>query len=474
MKKLFIGMFLLMCIACSSSKEKEIEHYFKSTKDTYLIRSFSFLQENLSKSELDLLVRDKEFMIHDIERAVNTCREQLNKGELPFEIFCEYVLPVQVRGEPVENWREDCQREYAYLKGMRTGYICDQINYRFMNHFKYGDRISDTPRSWSQLKVMETGDCYDMVQAVIYPLRALGTPVTIDFTYGWGNANGMHAWNTVYINGKMQTFMGIERGPDTHDPFRVYHSFDNIENSAYRYPAKVYRKTPIPNKEILSLRKAMNDMHVPDILLDYKVRDVTEEYFQVKDISLAHELSTKKNKVAYLSIYNDNKWQPAVATLVREGKPLVFEKIKTGMLYLPSTYSYSQVRAVDSPLILKENGEIEKLKANDGIKQELTVHFLQPVLLDYLKIQSNSSNYPVNTLIQMGLNNAYRSLPENGDTYILYYWSEEGWKRTGEEIAVDNKIHFTNIPSNALYQLTDQGGIIGRCFTIENGEMKWW
>jgi len=463
-----------MCIACSSSKEKEIERYFKSTKDTYLIRSFSFIQQSHSKSELDRLVEDKEFIIRDIETAVNTCREQLDNGKLPFEMFCEYVLPVQVMGEPVENWREDCQREYGRWKGMRTGYVCEQINYSFMNHFKYGERISNDPKSWTQLKEMKTGDCYDMVQAVIYPLRALGIPVTIDFTYGWGNANGMHAWNTVYIDGKMRPFMGIEGGPDSYDPFRVYHSFDNIKNSGYRYPAKVYRKTPIPNKEILSLRKAMNDMHVPDILMDYKVKDVTEEYFPVKNISLAHELSTRKNKVAYLSIYNDNKWQPAVATIIKEGKPLVFEKLKTDMLYLPSTYSFSRVRAIDFPLILKGNGEIEKLEANNAIRQNLTVNFLQPVLFDYLKVQGNKSNYPVNALIQMGLNNCYRSLLENEHVYGLNYWCETGWERIAEEIADRNEIRFTNIPSNALYQLADQHGMIGRCFTIENGEMVWW
>ena len=58
-----------------------------------------------------------------------------------------------------------------------------------------------------------------MAKSVLYPLRALGYPCTIDFSPCWGNTTGGHSWNVVYIEGKMIPFMGREKGGICIRPF---------------------------------------------------------------------------------------------------------------------------------------------------------------------------------------------------------------------------------------------------------------
>ena len=77
-----------------------------------------------------------------------------------------------------------------------------------------------------------------MAKSVLYPLRALGYPCTIDFSPCWGNTTGGHSWNVVYIEGKMIPFMGREKGVYAYDPFRIY-NFENPERmNPARYPGK--------------------------------------------------------------------------------------------------------------------------------------------------------------------------------------------------------------------------------------------
>lgn len=471
MQKIILLCSLFFLSSCHMIHEKKMDIYILFSDDNYFNQSYRFLKENLSERDWRVMVSQQELFMEDLKCAIDSNRKSLETGEIPFDIFCEYVLPLRVYTEPVENWREDCINMYGYLKGERTGYVCDRINFRFMEQFRYGPRINSLPKSWSQLKKMTSGDCYDMAQAPIFPLRAIGIPATIDFIYGWGNANGLHAWDVAYIDGKMCPFMGIEEGPDTYSPFYVYDYFPDPTRSGYRYPPKVYRKTPVVNKEILSYRKILVEEDIPTILRDVNVRDVTSEYFFVKDVMIPYEGS---ESLAYLSVYNTNLWLPAVVTRTDKTGFLTFRDLNTNMLYLPSHYKNRQTISFDYPFILTDEGDIINLIPDENKKQPLTVVYLQPILFDYLNAKANEDKLPVNALIQMSKYDAFREQPINNAIYKLYYWSESGWEFLSEEKASDNKLYFTGLPYNALFRITKTGEPIGRCFTVEDNNMIWW
>lgn len=467
MSRSFLILFLFCLLGCT--KEQRIELHYAFCTNKYQKDAYYFLKKNYSDLEL---TNQQDLLIQDIENAIDTYEGKLICDNIPFDVFCEYTLPLQLFNEPVEDWRRDCMGKYEDLKILRTIETCDSINNRFKENFKFGKRTSLQFKSWTQLKEMQQGDCYDMTQAVVYPLRALGIPTTIDVIHGWGNTNGTHTWNVVYVDGKMRPFMGIEEGPETYNPFLVYKCIDDSTRSSYRYPPKIYRKTPIKNKEFIEIRTHLNDENCPNFLIDYRVKDVTEEYFNVCNVSLSHNLFTNETKVAYLSIYNTNQWKPIAASIVEENKPLIFKNMRPNMLYLPSKYT-AQIKAIDYPFILDEDNRYRILKPKLNIRQQLTIDFLQPLLLDYLDVYVNVNSLPENAFQQMSTNNSFRKRPQAGKVYKLYYWEYDGWEKVGESIAGKN-IHFSQIPSNALLQLADQKYMIGRPFTIENNEMVWW
>lgn len=62
-----------------------------------------------------------------------------------------------------------------------------------------------------------------------------------------------------------------------------------------------------------------------------------------------------------------------------------------------------------------------------------------------------------------------------GNLYELKYWHDGEWQTVGEKWAEDLFLTFNNVPSDALYLLSNlSGGKEERVFTFENGEQVWW
>jgi hypothetical protein len=58
--------------------------------------------------------------------------------------------------------------------------------------------------------------------------------------------------------------------------------------------------------------------------------------------------------------------------------------------------------------------------------------------------------------------------------YELFYWND-GWISLGRQTANEARLHFKNIPRNALYFLHDcTESKEERIFTLENGQQVWW
>lgn len=75
-----------------------------------------------------------------------------------------------------------------------------------------------------------------------------------------------------------------------------------------------------------------------------------------------------------------------------------------------------------------------------------------------------------------------RILPRNdangiypGQTYELFYYSQEGWRSLGIQKAGQNSIEFDHVPTGALYWLRNRtSGREERIFTYENGKVRFW
>jgi tetratricopeptide (TPR) repeat protein len=436
--------------------------------DSLSLHSYRFLVNYISDSDIN---------IEDIEMAVNTCREDLESGKLPFQVFCEYVLPPFVYREPFEEWRKTCAGEYASLKGRPIADICNTLKQQLGEGYKFDEfQLSPFIMTWSQLKSIKTGDCYHTAKTVLFPLRALGIATTIDFIPYRATVNGSHAWNTVYIDGKMVPFSRLEFAPGAYSPFLINDYETDTAKFLMRYPAKVFRKIFSVNPEIEALQKAMMPEDLPFLLSDNRIRDVSDEYFPVRDVSVENVPEAYDDGIVFLSILSNN-WQPTAATRKQKGQPAVFHKMKDNMLYLLSAPKGGKTILLGNPFTVS-GGEPKNLHAEPDKPQSFTASFLYPPSEDYIyefwRSEGTLEEIKREMKIKTG-NNTYRRRAVNNETYMLYYWAENRWITLGAKIAANNEVRFDSVPANALLHLADrEGKRFGRCFTLENGEMKWW
>lgn len=213
-----------MLVSCQSiSNEWQVYQYISSLNDTLSYQAYQYLKENLPDEKWQYWINDPDFFIQDLNNALTQNRKQIENESLPFNVFAEYILPLQIDQEPIENWRNDCMDKFSFCIGKDIAYCCDTINSLLKKDFGFSlNEPSYTVMPWSYLDTLKKGDCFHMAKSLLYPLRALGYPTTIDFTPCWGNTTGAHSWNVVYINGKMEPFMGRERGVFQYKPFITY------------------------------------------------------------------------------------------------------------------------------------------------------------------------------------------------------------------------------------------------------------
>lgn len=474
MKWLLFGLFCWGCIlACHVSNQQEIRLYFERTSDTLCIKAYDFLVETLPEERFQGWTSHKELLIQDITLAVNCYREQ---NTYPFDLFCEYVLPIQVDNEPLENWRETCLNEFGYLQEFPIDSVCNVINNQLKNGFGFSlNTPSYVEMSWSQLDTLRKGDCFHMAKSVLYPLRALGYPVTIDFSPCWGNTTGAHAWNVIYIEGKMIPFMGREKGLYGYDPFRMYDYKDPKKMQVaqpYRYPAKVFRKTFSRNKELQNLMEHIPKTDLPAFMQDSRIKDVTAEYLPVTDVEINLNEAVYPDEQVYLAVYSDDWTITAWAEQKGNGRAY-FKDMKRKMLYLPVVYRKGIIYPIEVPFIVDETGNKRKLEPT-GRTEVCSVSYLLPLRQELTWAVANKDLLPKDIFDRL-YNGEKRKRPEEGKAYTLYYWAENRWKHVETSQVSDGQLLFHQTPEGALLYLADEDGkFIGRCFTLETGEMVWW
>jgi hypothetical protein len=286
-----------------------------------------------------------EYLINNIDLSFKVWWERPWGKHIPFDAFCEEILPYRTGCEPLENWREKVLASFANLdtvlnKPETTAVeACATVN-KILPRFKMDRDFSQM--CFSQLMASPMGTCDNMAALTTFVMRALGIPATIDYTPHWTELPTGHSWNTVRDSaGNHISFMGTNTNP-----------YGSHQGNTYLKP-KAYRK-------MFSLQQNIRteEQHVPPLLQNHKnITDVSAEHTGVADtvtvpLSDAPAVSTG---YAYLALYYDDTWHP-VAWAVDEGKIARFTFVGKDAVYLPVYFTDGRQIPAGEPFFLDTDG----------------------------------------------------------------------------------------------------------------------
>jgi hypothetical protein len=288
--------------------EKVLEYYSRNSADSLKLRAAEFLIENMPGKyslEYDVPFEDvmavymrwddhenwqevdrifgvgeqrvkedvkyitADYLIDNIELSFKVWNEQPWGKNVPFDVFCEAILPYRVANEPLENWREKILESFSKLNksfkeqsGITAVDACIKVNTQ-LPRLKLMNRMPDM--NYSMIMTTTRGMCDEMSALAVFSMRALGIPVTQEFTPKWPHRNTGHTWNSVYDSaGRRFSFMGTEANPG------VLHLGSRMPKS------KVYRVTYAIQNNI-----DIDKVDIPPSFSNQCMKDVTEEYIKV-------------------------------------------------------------------------------------------------------------------------------------------------------------------------------------------------
>ena len=314
-----------------------------SSSNRQLVLDTYKIGDKIGKYDITHITGD--FLINNIELAFKVWEEMPWGKDVPFDVFCEEILPYRVDIEPLENWREKALASFADLyNGFRndtTGITaieaCCQVN-DILPRFKLDNDYP--PMSFSQLMASARGTCANMAALAVFSMRALGIPVTCDFTPLWPGWNRGHSWNSVReSSGDHISFMGAQSNPG--EPHSVFTT----------HKCKIYRYTYAKQKHVMT-----DKSNIPSKLHDVnQLIDVTSEYCQTADVRLpAMNSHLSQTGYAFLTIPYQMDWIP-VSWGIAEDDSIHFFSLGKSNIYMPVYYNHDVQSAASYPFSLNED-----------------------------------------------------------------------------------------------------------------------
>jgi hypothetical protein len=325
-----------------------------------------------------------EYLINNIELAFKMWMEQPWGKNVPFDVFCEEILPYRVANEPLENWRERILASFAKLNRtfreqpeMTAVEACFKVNSE-LPRLKLSNRLPKM--SYSMILTTSRGMCDEMTALATFTMRALGIPVTQECTPKWPHRNVGHTWNSVYDSaGRRFSFMGTEANPG------VTHHGSRIPRS------KAYRLTYARQYNI----DESNNNNIPPALRNPFMKEVTDEYLEIFAESLGRDERDSINHIPKTrkSIVHDSLYKRGIG-VVLDSLPYKYrgKGVKIPERYKPQgTVQYAYLATI---------GENRWNITGWGKRYEDTVHFgvigrnILHLPVYYVENRQTAVNYP--------------------------------------------------------------------------------
>jgi hypothetical protein len=268
----------------------------------------------------------------------------------------------------LENWREkvlasfaDLYRSFREDTTITAVIACGKVN-DLLPRFRMD---KDFPAmNYSQLMASSRGMCDHMTALSTFTMRALGLPVTSDYTPQWPRMNIGHSWSTVCDSaGNHISFLGAESNPG------------KPHQGTYLVKAKAYRRTFAKQNNI-----STGDENIPAQLRDKYFTDVSSEHTGCVDIEIPIRFPSGSNIIyAYLALMGEQQWDIVTWGQV-EYQHIRYGTVGVDILYLPVSYVNEVQTPVNYPFWLNMDGSIRFFEPDTAFLQSLSITESSPVV----------------------------------------------------------------------------------------------
>lgn len=295
----------------------------------------------------DIHVITAEYLINNIDLSFDAWQKYPWGKYLPFDEFCELILPYRISDEPLENWRQIYYERFSPLldslyQGTDVVEAVDTLaRYLRSEQFRFNTDLNLPHLGPEFLLKYRLGSCRESTDYAVYILRALGIPAAFDTYLFSPERQHKHMWNVL------------------RDTTGLFHYFGFVEgepigrgNNDGRKKGKVYRMCYgwQPGK-----RPGITfDTRLPFGLRDPFIKDVTAGYFSSDTIEVEIDAVIPQQDV-YLGVFTSQGWTPIDVGESRNGK-LLFCSIEPDVIYQSLYLDEDRLYPIGFPFSVQDTG----------------------------------------------------------------------------------------------------------------------
>lgn len=305
-----------------------------------------------------------DWLIRHIENAFKMWKESPFAKNMHFDEFSETLLSYRSLNEAIDTDlpSDSCYKIFHNIVKVSNNDIATTI--KNLNFYIYAaDCFEDNGRNLGCLGFYDIlqfykYDCDRHSEWTVRVLNACGVPAYLDFTSGF------------FIRDKMHF------GVSVRDSTGKYHHFSpkwqQIDDTAHsKLFSKVFRNTFSSQKFCPANLKQENE-DIPPVFADSHIKDVTEEFHIVTNISVSCDSIPKSVNLGYIAIFTPKGWKPIGWGLVnRKDKLVVFDKVPKDAMYIAGFYADGRFTPFSQPFFLNTHGNISFIKPNYQSTQDL-------------------------------------------------------------------------------------------------------
>ena len=346
-----------------------------------LAQTYSYLLGRLPMV-MDLHRIKADYLIREIDRSFEAWQRNVYAKDASFDDFCEYVLPYRRLNGLVADHARDTfyhrhSNQYYTEEGRHWLEETDSLLYEYRHLTHSGFRGTRIPVLSARIfEWLRHGLCMHRCWYNSILVSSLGMPVAVDFVPTWGNRNNSHTWNVLMINGRSYAFEAFWDN-DRWKYKRIYNNRD-IDHlwGRFRLP-KVYRYTYSNHIEGPVADGKVSKEDIPPLFLNVKKKDVSAEYFEPHDVTLAlTEPAPEDAHYAYLAVFGSGQWHPVQWGRIEKGGSVTFRGMGKDIVYLPVYYKNGGTVPAGSPFKLESDGSMTPLR-NDGTRGSVRLRILR-------------------------------------------------------------------------------------------------